>query len=58
MSTERDFDAELMDAISDVVDWLDYEVWYTCPGLEESVRKLRNARMAKLVHQKRTKKED
>ena len=57
MSAERNYDAELAAAIDDVVSWLDYEVWYTCPGLEADVKKLRNARLAKLVYEHRLKKE-
>ena len=57
MSTERNYDAELAAAIDDVVEWLDYEVWFTCPGLHESVQKLRNARLARLAHEQRKQKE-
>lgn len=49
----KNLDQELMTAIEDVIDWLDYDVWAVCPGLEESVKQLRNKRMAKIAHEKR-----
>lgn len=46
-------DVELEKAIEDVVEWLDYEVWHTCPELQTSVQHLRNAWLTKLAHDRR-----
>ena len=36
---------ELLEAIEDVTDWLDYDVWESVPELERAVRRLNHARM-------------
>lgn len=51
---ERDFDEELIEAIDNVIEWLDYDIWADCLGLEEAVKQLRNKRIAKLAQTRRT----
>ena len=46
----------LEEAIEDLCDWLDYDVWGTVPELEKAVQRVNNARIRLLVQEQRERK--